>query len=234
MDGWLQQFFYALVPGKCILCEARTHRYMDLCIDCENNLPRVANPCRRCGLPILPPATACPACSLEAPLFERCFAPFVYRWPVDRLINDFKNRNRLILGRVLAQAMATSYVAATRPEEMPDVLLPVPLHKRRLRARGFNQSLEIAEVLADLARVPLDNRLCRRIREGEPQKSLPAIQRRQNLRGAYMLDRSPLGEHIAIVDDVITTAATANEIARLALRNGAARVQVIGLARTLR
>ena len=234
MEGWLTKLLFALIPGTCILCEARTHRDLDLCVDCESNLPRVAHPCRGCGLPLGTPAPLCGRCIVSPPPFERCFAPFVYAWPIDRLVNDFKNHNHIILGKMLAHAMARAYVEETEIGQFPDTLVPVPLHKRRLRARGFNQSLEIAEVLADASNARLDNRLCRRVKDAPPQKSLTARQRRQNLRGAFVLDRIPYGEHIAVVDDVITTAATVSEICRLLLAHGAMRVEVIALARTLR
>lgn len=216
------------------MCDARTHRRLDLCLSCEHNLPRIANPCKRCGLPTRPLASLCTACRVSPPLFERCFAPFAYSWPVDRLINDFKNHNRIILGKVLASVVSRCYLSMTPPEALPDTLVPVPLHKRRLRARGFNQSVEIAEVLADASHSTLDNRLCRRIRDAAPQKTLTAKQRSQNLQGAFILDRDPAGERIAIVDDVVTTAATVSEIGRLLLARGASHIEVIALARTLR
>jgi ComF family protein len=232
MQEWLEQLLFGLIPGTCILCEARTQRHLDLCSGCERDLPRVSNPCRVCGLPLGVPAMQCGRCMVAPPPFQRCFAPFLYTWPVDRLINDFKNRNRIILGKVLAQAMARVWLTETSGAELPDTLLPVPLHKRRLRERGFNQSVEIAEVLADAAHVSMDNRLCRRVRDAAPQKSLNASQRRRNLRDAFVLNREPLGERVAIVDDVITTAATVSEIGRLLLSQGALQVEVIALART--
>lgn len=246
MEEWLNTLLFALVPGTCILCGARTGRHFDLCAACEYDLPRVRHPCEQCGLPLGSAtgtaagtmagteAPLCGQCLVSPPVFTRCFAPFVYTWPIDKLINDFKNHNHIILGKMLAHAMARAYVADTWPDHLPDTLLPVPLHKRRLRARGFNQSLEIAEVLADTSNARLDNRLCRRVIDVAQQKSLNARQRKQNLGGAFVLDRIPEGEHIAIVDDVVTTGATVSEIGRLLLSHGALRVDVIALARTLR
>lgn len=234
MKGWLNELLFALIPGTCILCQARTYRHLDLCVDCESNLPRVTHACRQCGLPVGSGSALCGRCIVSPPIYERCFAPFVYTWPIDKLVNDFKNHDRIILGKMLAHAMANAYMAATSPEHFPDILLPVPLHKRRLRARGFNQSLEIAEVLADMSGTRLDNRLCRRVTDATPQKSLNARQRKHNLKGAFVLDRSPQGERVAIVDDVVTTGATVGEIGRLLLSHGALRVEVIALARTLR
>ena len=234
MEPWLNALLFTLIPGNCILCEAPTFRHLDLCASCERDLPRVPHPCRRCGLPFAAAGDVCGPCLVAPPPFERCFAPFAYSWPVDRLINDFKNHNRLILGKMLAHALSNAWLADARPMNLPDTLIPVPLHKHRLRTRGFNQSLEIAEVLADAGGIRLDNRLCRRIREAAPQKSLTARQRRHNLRGAFVLDRSPRGERVGIVDDVVTTAATVSEIGRLLLSSGAVSVEVIALARTLR
>jgi len=230
MDRWLTPLLYRLVPGTCILCEAPSGRHIDLCVDCEHDLPQIVNPCPGCGLPMPPGARRCGQCMATPPPFDRCFAPFSYAWPVDRLIGQFKNRHRLAVGRVLARVMSQAYCEAA--DRLPDLLLPVPLHPRRLRERGHNQAAEIALVLAGYTGSPVDEDLCRRIRNAPAQKTLNAGRRRQNLRQAFALRRELDGERIGIVDDVVTTGATVGEIARLLLAAGAGGVEVIALART--
>ncbi|HKI73483.1 MAG TPA: ComF family protein [Pseudomonadales bacterium] len=231
MASWLDHLLFALVPGSCILCDAQTRRHLDLCCACERELPRIVRPCHRCGLQ-MGAGDVCGRCLAVPPPFERCFAPFRYAWPIDRLVSDFKQRGRIIVGKMLAHAVSTAYIAETAPERFPDVLVPVPLHKRRLRHRGFNQSVEIADVLSDHTGRPVDNHLCRRVKDAAPQKSLDAKQRSRNLRDAFAIDGDPEGLSVAIVDDVVTTAATVSEISRLFLARGASRVEVIALART--
>lgn len=228
----MRQLIFGILPGTCLLCEAPTFRNLDLCTGCEEDLPRIDDPCPVCGLDRTGNLPTCLQCAISPPPFSHCFAPFTYTWPVDRLVNDFKNHGHLLGGRLLAQVMARAYLQVTPPDARPDLLMPVPLHKSRLRERGFNQSLEIAEVVGDIADIAVDNRVCRRTREAQPQKTLTANQRKRNLRGAFVLDRHPIGQTLAIVDDVVTTGSTVAELARLLLSHGAHRVDVIALART--
>jgi len=149
---------------------------------------------------------------------------------MDRLIGQFKNRHRILVGKVLARVVSQAYGEAA--DCLPDLLLPVPLHPGRLRQRGHNQAAEIAAVLAERTGSPVDDGLCRRIRNAPAQKTLNAASRRQNLRQAFALRRELDGERIGIVDDVVTTGATVGEISRLLLSAGAGSVEVIALART--
>ncbi len=114
----------------------------------------------------------------------------------------------------------------------PDSFVPVPLHHTRLRRRGFNQSLEIARVLSRRLGTPFDARCLKRIRASVPQTALPAKQRLQNPKGTFALRRAPRGRSIAIVDDVMTTGATANEAARVLRKAGVEHVEVWVAART--
>lgn len=233
MNRWINELLYALIPGTCILCRDRTRRNMDLCPACEEKLPWLGTRCIRCAVPLSPPDSICGPCLEAPPLWHHCFAAFRYEPPMDRLIGEFKNRQQLVTGKVLATLLACAW-DFQQAEPSPDLLVPVPLHKSRLRRRGYNQAAEIADVLADHCRLPIDNHLCRKIHETTDQKTLDARTRMQNLKNAYQLDHDIPGVHVGLVDDVMTTGATAHELTRLLLRAGAASVQVIVLARTPR
>ncbi len=234
MNRWLKQALYGLIPGTCILCEARTRRNLDLCRDCERDLPWLTKQCYRCALPLASPDPVCGACISSPPPFEHCFAAFEYADPIDRLIREFKNNQQLLTGKVLASLLASAFSFYHHADDWPDLLVPVPLHRSRLRRRGYNQAAEIADVIADQCNLHLDGQLCRKIRETQDQKTLDVHARRANIRGAWQLDRRVEGLRIALIDDVVTTGATASELAGLLLRGGAASVHVIALARTPR
>lgn len=234
MNRWLTEVLYSVIPGSCLLCEAATRRNIDLCRGCESDLPWLSGQCYRCALPLDSPDPLCGPCILAPPLWEHCFAAFEYTSPVDRLIGEFKNNHQLLVGKVLASLLASAFSFYHHAEDLPELLVPVPLHKTRLRSRGYNQAAEIADVLADHCDIPVDHRLCRKVRETPQQKSLDAGKRQQNLKKAYQLDHSIDGTRVAIVDDVVTTGATANELTRILLKGGAASVHIIALARTPR
>jgi len=230
MNKWFEDIQFHLLPGKCILCGAKSNRNIDLCQACEDDLPRIIHPCWQCGLSIPSVQEICGRCLVNPPLFSHCYTAFKYAAPIDTLINQFKNHTNLVNGKVLSHVMAKSYIADHLI--LPDFWLPVPLHKSRLKTRGFNQAFEIATTLADITERPINSRLCRRIFHTPDQKRLNFADRQSNIRKAFILDETLSGETIGIVDDVITTTATVSEISRLLLQNGAGEVQVVALART--
>lgn len=231
MANWMTRALYTIAPGRCILCDARSGRHLDLCIDCEHDLPFIANACVRCGMSLTHPHGICVSCMVEPPPWDDCLIPLLYVSPVDRLIGDFKNRGAILVGRILATIVADG-LEDRRDCARPDTLIPVPLHSETHRARGFNQSMEIARVISRRCNISATDRLCRRIHHAAPQKSLPAAERRRNLRGAFQAVGDVTGAHIAIVDDVVTTGTTAAELARVLFSAGAVRVSVIAIART--
>lgn len=172
----------------------------------------------------------CGECLREPPPFERSVAAIDYAPPWDGLIRHYKFHERAELAALLAGLLRE----AVRDEPRPDLLLPAPLSEERLRERGFNQSWEIARRLGLRA----DARLLLRIRDTPHQVDLPLDRRAANVRGAYAVEplrRAEIeGRHVALVDDVLTTGATAAEMARTLLAAGAARVHLWVLARTPR
>jgi len=185
-------------------------------------------------LPAGAPSNAiCGQCLQKKPKFNAAFCAYRYAYPIDHLIRDFKFRGRLAYGRVLGEVLADSLLNI-RMGPLPSLLLPVPLADARFRERGFNQAIELGRVVAARLRIPLRSDLIARIRATREQTGLDAKARRKNLRGAFRIENALLPTHVAILDDVITTGSTANELARVLRRAGAKRIEVWAVARTAR
>lgn len=215
-------------PG-CLLCGRPAPS--DLCTPCFHDLPWNDCACERCALP-LPGLSSpvCGACTRSPPHFDAAHAAFRYGWPVDRLLHRFKFGGHLAAGRLLALALA-EHLSLERGSQRPDLLVPVPLHHRRLAERGFNQAGEIARALGRALDVPVVHGRLRRTRRTATQRGLDRSARRRNLRDAFIARRRFQGLNVALVDDVITTGSTADAAARAVKRAGAAGVQVYALAR---
>lgn len=219
------------VPQDCVLCGGASGRAL-LCAPCQAELPYLAvNACPVCAGPTgsAGDGQVCGACLSRPPAYARCVAALRYAFPADALIQALKYRNQLPLARLFAAVLAD--VAANAPR--PDVLLPMPLHPHRARARGFNQATEIARLLARDLRIPLDTNSLVRIRDTAPQATLPLHERQRNVKGAFSCSGTLAGRHVALLDDVMTSGATLNEAARTVLRAGAAEVSLWVVARAL-
>ncbi len=219
---------HLVLPLRCLLCGAAGANGIDLCVDCAAELPRNRSCCARCALPLATPAAMCGECLRRAPPWDAAWAPFRYGWPLDRLESRYKFGSDLAAGRVLA----TLWQREPCPVELPQLLLTVPLHRSRLRRRGYNQAWELARPLARELGVPLRHDALQRLRHTEAQTELDAIGRRRNVRGAFALHAGiELPAHVALLDDVMTTGATLAECARVLRRAGVQRVDVWALAR---
>jgi ComF family protein len=193
--------------------------------------------CRAMPTPVLAAPCHCrstaPDCVATARrnrrFFDRAFAPFRYQPPLDALIKTLKFGGRLANARLLGDLFATALVERGGP--WPDCIAPTPLHPRRLRERGFNQALELARTVARRLRIPLQPSLLRRIRYTLPQTQLDAYHRQTNPLGAFALGHSLPGTHIALIDDVITTASTISECARVLHSGGAITLEVWAISR---
>ncbi len=215
--------------GRCPLC----HQPGDgLCRACHADLPHNASCCHCCALPLppdTPAGTLCAGCQCRAPAFDRVLAPLRYAPPVDDLISAFKYHGRLAHGRLLAEVLADTVRIAGGT--LPTLLLPVPMHPSGLRERGFNQAAELARlVAADLGLAWTATQL-RRLRRSQHQRGLNRADRQRNLRDAFAA-RGRLPRHLALIDDVVTTGATAHEVARTLRGSGVECVEVWAVART--
>jgi len=215
-----------LFAGSCFLCRGKAAGI--LCADCDADLPRLTGAsCPRCAL-ASPGGAICGRCLTQAPQYDATVAALAYSFPTDVLIQALKFRGELALAPFLAAQLAQK-LGAGRPV---DFILPVPLSARRLRERGYNQALEIARDIARTTRTRLELDLCERARDTPAQLELPLADRAKNVRDAFHCPRLVGGARIAVVDDVMTTGATLDEIAATLKRAGAAHVENWVVART--
>jgi ComF family protein len=225
---WVDGALDAVLPSHCLLCGAGGQGNLSLCAACAEEMPRNATCCARCALPLETPAALCGRCVRRAPPWDAAWAPFRYEWPLAQLESRFKVGGDLAAGRTLAWL----WVGSPRPLELPEAIIPMPLHRARLRRRGYNQALELAGPLAGHFDVPLLRDAVQRTRATDAQTELSAVQRRRNVRGAFTVRAgASIPQHVAMLDDVCTTGATLTECARVLKRAGVARVDVWALAR---
>ena len=220
-------FAHALLPPACLLC-AGYGAADGLCQGCNRALPRLRAPhCPICAAPGTG-AEVCGRCLIRRPAFDRVVAALVYAFPTDALVRALKYRGGLACARPLAAALAD----ALDSEPYPDLVMPMPLAPRRLRERGFNQAMEIARLVGAEFGLGITANGCRRSRESAPQASLPWKERAANVRNAFACELDLDGKTVAVVDDVLTTGATLNELALTLKRRGAREVWGWVVART--
>ena len=225
---WLNRIQRIIYPPTCLLCDGAGAEHQDLCRACYGELPRLGSACALCARP-LPGAGICGACQARPPPFDSAWAPFLYRAGIAELVAGLKFQGKLTNARLLGELMAQQALAVGLAR--PDVFIPVPLHPARLRARGFNQALELARPLARRFGAPLCWQACSRQRNTAAQSSLRAAQRRTNLRGAFRAQRDLGKLSCVVVDDVLTSGSTARELATELKRAGAACVHIWVCAR---
>ncbi|NBC11860.1 MAG: ComF family protein [Gammaproteobacteria bacterium] len=240
LTRWRRVAADLLFPPTCILCGAPGDDGRDLCRGCAADLPALGLACVRCALPLPAPVTAghgagddgplCGRCRRKPPAFARAHAPFRYEQPLPALVAGFKFNGRLNTLRLMGELLAASLGDAA--PQRPEAIVPVPLHMRRLRERGYDQALELARVVGRELALPVAAAACERTRATPPQTTLEGKARAQNLRGAFHATADLSGAHVAVLDDVVTTASTVDEVARALRRAGASRVDVWCLART--
>ena len=212
---------HAWAGEDCLLCGAEGAPEL-LCPACIAELPALPESCPRCALPS-PAAALCGSCLNRPPHFDATLALWRYEFPCDGLVQALKYRARLALAGFFARSLAS------RPMPEVDLIVPMPLHPKRLAERGFNQALEIARHLGR----PIEPRGMLRVKDTLPQTELPYEERAKNVRGAFLCRLDLSGASVAVLDDVMTTGATLNELARALKRAGATRVENLVIARTI-
>lgn len=212
----------ALFPGICLLCRRLSCRDVDLCQECEAALLPNERACPVCGEPAphgSPAREICGSCIVAPPPWTLALAPFTYAAPLTRVVEGLKSGNGLRQARVLGGLLALAVEARYGNDVLPDALVAMPLTRRRLRQRGFNQAELLAAVVSRAVDRPLVKDRLVRVRDAPPQRTLPRSARLRNVRGAFAMrrtlrdrvldrDAEPLPPRVALVDDVTTTGAT--------------------------
>lgn len=220
-----------IFPAACLLCKRAVSRPVDICLHCEQGLPRQHPRCPRCAHPVALPVTQCAFCIKKPWRFERCVCLFAYRPPIIQLISEFKYHGRLAVGRTLGMLLAQEIMIQYTRATLPEAVFAVPLHRSRLRERGFNQSLEIAQVLASCLKLKMAHALVHRTHPTHSQVGLSVHARAKNMRHAFVRGNAYTYRSLAVVDDVLTSGASAMATARCLSAN--TRIHLWCLARAV-
>ena len=232
MQGLLSKYSRFVFPPRCTLCQRPGVHDLDICQQCYEALPFINNACIQCALPLETPGTTagkCGHCLQAPPAFDTSFSLLRYQDLAVQLITRYKFHDKLSYSGLLADLLLQRLEHITKPE----CIIAVPLHHARLRERGFNQSHELARIISSSLDIPLASDCIARIRETRQQTGLNAKQRRKNIRGAFELVQPMVYSHVALIDDVVTTGSTVNELARVLKRAGAKTVSVWSIARAV-
>ena len=225
-----------LLPATCILCGSLTRNTQNICHTCQQDLPILPHGCQQCADFLLSSATndnlKCGNCLKNPPAYDKTYALFPYKPPINHLITKLKFNHQLSHARALGELMTNriqSLWYVNKP--LPDLIIPIPLHPLRLRERGFNQAIEIARPIAKALAIPIDFHGVTRIKHTRAQSGLPAKERKCNLTQAFSLSRNYSNLTVAVIDDVITTGHTVMECCRMIKDHGAKRIDVWCCAR---
>lgn len=214
-------------PGTCPVCAAPAPNSLP-CTGCRADLPWNRPCCPRCAQP-QSHAAPCARCAQHPAAFDSAWAAFKFDGAIRHSVVALKYHAHFLQAHVLGELMGQTLTRRAQP--LPQLILPVPLHPRRLRLRGYNQALELARVIALSTGIRVDALCALRVKNTEDQIGKTAAQRRNNVKGAFQLRRRLDGLHIALLDDVMTTGATLDELARVCRKGGAAKIEAWAAAR---
>jgi len=229
VNNWLEFDRYLGALAACAVCGGQAQGHLDICSGCEAELPVHTSACQCCAEP-LPKMGVCGQCLQQSPAFDYAWAAFTYAPPVDTLLRGLKFHQRLSVARLLGQMMAKQI---EHDHTLPELILPVPLHRARLRERGFNQAQMLAQEISSHLNIPMALDVCQRSVSTQAQAGMDKAARKRNLTGAFTLNRPVGAERVVLVDDVMTTGSTLNVLASLLKRAGVKEVGVWVCARAI-
>ena len=230
----------SIIPDSdCYLCHEKVKSYTNqsklICHHCHARLPILQNGCPICAMPTASkPSNAlnqpCGACLKKTPHYHKTVSAFHYETPINDFITSLKFNGQHYFVPLLSEYLLKAIEVKYEVDERPEVIVPVPLHSKKLRERGFNQALLIAQSLSKQLNIPLLTQAATRTRYTKAQSALDANQRHRNLKGAFSVN--PVNyKTVAIVDDVMTTGTTANELSYQLIQAGISRVDIWCIAR---
>ncbi len=224
----LKKAIHWLFPQTCLFCLAKVASDLPLCVGCFDDLPWNNSACFSCGspLPFTNEQQYCARCIRQPMPFTHSFAMFRYEQPIVQHIIGLKFYQQLGAAAFLGELMALQLQKHYQQQPLPELIIPIPLHPKRLRQRGFNQALLIAKPIARRLGIALSQACCQRIKHTVAQTSLSKQARLKNIRNAFQLTEAIHATHVALVDDVMTTGQTARDLSLLLKKNGVLRVDV--------
>ncbi len=226
-----------VLPHVCILCNYTATRHQDLCVACYHDLPSLTQVCPRCANPLPVPRQIsahllCGECLKQPRPFDATYALYLYESPITKLILALKFNHQLVYARVLGELLAMKIQTDWYQDKpLPEIIIPVPLHPKRLQERGFNQALEIARPIARHLKLPVNVKACARTKYTAAQATLPANERQRNIKNAFAVVKKLSYQHIAVIDDVITTGNTISEFCQTLKAAGVKKIDVWCCAR---
>jgi len=236
----MQGLLNFLYPPRCQLCGSHhsLHAAGYLCTACAHDIPINDNACLICAIPFAPQRNAsplqskiCASCTKKSPIYDACWSPFIYAQPLEWMIQQLKFNAKLNFAPLLSSLMAQHLPANLFKENKPAVIIPMPLHRRRIKHRGFNQSHLLIKPIANALNLPIDIDSAKRIRDTEHQTGKNARQRKQNIKNAFSFNNQHGYQHVIVFDDVVTTGSSVTELTRTLKCEGVKRVDIWCLAR---
>ena len=238
MKGIISSLIHLIYPNKCPICGEILEKDSILCKSCLSGLKKLSPPfCPICSVPF-PDGEShiCEACLRRRPYFESISSAYIYEGTASKAIHLFKFQRKKSVGRAIGMLLsefASNWWKGISKKDIEYVVVPVPLGKRRLRERGFNQSLTIARYVSKGLNLAIDYLSLRRIKETEQQSVLGTEERKRNVRNAFEVFGDALkGKGIILVDDVATTGSTLNECAKALRRAGVEEIRCLVFSRT--
>lgn len=219
-----------LFPKKCIVCKKTLQKAHPCCDSCYEALPFQTHACHRCGQRLIANSDYCGRCINKPPFFDSCFCPFQYTGIIKNHIQSFKYYQKPELSHDLAHLL--EFELQENTIQLPELIIPVPLHVRRLRYRGYNQSSLLANALSNTLDIPVAQNFIRKHKNTNSQVGLTSKKRQKNINHSFQIEKHYQAKSVAIIDDVVTSGATANEISKILKKNGVDYVQVWGIAHT--
>lgn len=219
-----------ILPTCCDLCK-KPVKNSCLCQSCRDKITQTTPCCQLCQASLEIDGT-CGACITLQPSFDKVYVLGDYQDTLADLITGLKFHNKLNHSRTLSELWIEHLPDWYQDDKLPELIIPIPLHKKRLKQRGFNQAVEIAKPIAKQFKLSFDKFSCIRIKATKPQLSLPQKERKQNVAGAFAITKLTHANHITIIDDVFTTGHTVNALATLLKQQGVQRIDVWCCART--
>lgn len=225
-----------ILPYHCVMCLEISDQRRDLCRQCQKELPILANTCQQCGIafPASHHPPRCGQCITHPPHFDHAIVGFDYQAPIDGWLRQFKFHKKGVYARILSEIYAEKLLHQLKqhPEQYPQALVPMPLHWRRLTERGFNQAHIIARYLSRQLKIPLlKPSSVKRIKYTQAQSSLNLHSRKHNMQRAFSAQKIAEIKHVAIIDDIITTGNTVNELSKQLKLAGIEHISVWAIAR---
>lgn len=217
------------LPSICVLCHQFHQGQFAVCAPCIAFMNPLGIACQHCAYPLADNHyLLCGHCIKKPPHFDNTFITYRFEEPLRSLLHQFKYHSGLYLASFLSHLI---FQSIHKQSVMPQCLIPVPMHPQRIKLRGFNQAAVLTQNLAKKLKLPYDLSSCQKIINTEPQASLDKTERQKNLRHAFRCKEMPY-QHIALIDDLLTTGSTVNELARVLKKAGVQRVDVWCCART--